>query len=57
MADVYEQSYCHLVWATTRREAMISLDVEKMLYDYIRQKCREKKHLFMRSAECRTMCI
>ena len=43
MADVYEQSYCHLVWATTKREAMISPDVEKTLYDYIYQKCRDKR--------------
>ncbi len=43
MADVYEESYCHLIWATTKREAMISPGIEKTLYDYIYQKCREKK--------------
>ena len=43
MADVYEEAYCHLVWATTRREAMITPSVERALYDYIYQKCREKK--------------
>ena len=43
MADVYEEAYCHLVWATTKREAMITPGVEKMLYNYIYQKSREKK--------------
>ncbi len=43
MADVYEEAYCHLVWATTKREVMITPSVEKTLYDYIYQKCREKK--------------
>ena len=43
MSDVYEESYCHLVWATTRREAMIQPLAEDMLYDYIRQKSRERK--------------
>ncbi len=43
MADVYEEAYCHLIWATTRREAMIMPSIENTLYDYINQKCREKK--------------
>ena len=43
MADVYEEAYYHLIWATTRREAMITPSVEKTLYDYIYQKCREKE--------------
>jgi len=43
MADVYEQSYYHLVWATTKREAMITPRIESLLYNYINQKCREKK--------------
>ena len=43
MSDTYEEAYCHLVWATTQREAMISPAMEIMLYDYIYQKCREKK--------------
>jgi putative transposase len=43
MSDVYEEAYCHLVWATTRREAMISLATEALLYDYIYQKCCQKK--------------
>ena len=43
MADVYEEAYCHLIWATTKREAMISPSVEKTLYDYIHQKNRDRK--------------
>ncbi len=43
MADVYEEAYCHLIWATTKREAMILPSVEKTLYDYIYQKSREKR--------------
>ena len=43
MADVYEEAYCQLIWATTKREAMILPGMEKMLYDYIHQKWREKK--------------
>jgi len=43
MSDVYEESYCHLVWAATRREAMIQPPVEEILCGYIRQKSREKK--------------
>ncbi len=43
MSDVYEEAYCHLVWATTQREAMILSAMEILLYDYIHQKCRQKK--------------
>ena len=43
MSDVYAEAFYHLIWATTRREPMVTERVEALLYPYLCQKCIEKK--------------
>jgi putative transposase len=42
MSDTYTEIYYHLVWATKRREEMVTLEVEAVLYPCLKAICREK---------------
>ncbi len=43
MSDVYAEAFYHFIWATTRREPMVTERVEALLYPFLCQKCIEKK--------------
>lgn len=39
MSDTYTENFHHFVWATKKREPLITPELEPVLYGYIRQKC------------------
>jgi putative transposase len=42
MPDTYTEIYYHLVWATKRREEMVTLEIEAALYLCLKAICQEK---------------
>ena len=43
MADTYTEIYFHLVWATKKREEMITPEVAEVLYPCLKATCRDLK--------------
>jgi len=38
---VYQEAFHHFVWATRKREAFVTSEMERFLYCYIRQRCSD----------------
>jgi putative transposase len=43
MSDTYTEIYYHFIWTTKNREAMITADMEAVLYTSIKAICRDLK--------------
>ncbi|MDQ2688068.1 MAG: IS200/IS605 family transposase [Armatimonadota bacterium] len=47
MPNSYIEGFCHFVWATKNREAMINAEMEPRLHEHVRQTCgRLRVHVY-----------